>query len=300
MNLLDDIRADLVNESASLSNTLRKAKILASQINLPEFRKWLDLELDGYSIDDTIPKYRSFHPTNLGTFSGPFGSIVRNMSIPTYNLSDPVKEFAENLELYDGLGALEGMLSQGSKTLQRNWSPELVILARNETRLDGNMILVEAHQPIPIYFISGIMDTVKNKLLDFLLAIQDSNITPEDLENRTVETTVARTIFNTINVYGDNAMVASGENVNQEIKAIQRGDVDSLLNHFRTLGVDDHSLCELKDAVVSEPSASNGKLGPKVSAWMGGMVTKAATKTWDVGIETASKVLMDALKNYYG
>lgn len=30
MNLLDEIRADLVNESASLANTLRKAKILAS------------------------------------------------------------------------------------------------------------------------------------------------------------------------------------------------------------------------------------------------------------------------------
>ena len=32
MNLLDDIRSDLVNESANLATTLRKAKILASSI----------------------------------------------------------------------------------------------------------------------------------------------------------------------------------------------------------------------------------------------------------------------------
>ena len=71
MNLLDDIRADLVNESASLSNTLRKAKILASQINLPEFKEWLDFELSGYSVEGykDVPPYRSFRPVNLGMFS---------------------------------------------------------------------------------------------------------------------------------------------------------------------------------------------------------------------------------------
>ena len=202
MDLLKEISADLVNESAGLSNTLRKAKVLASQISLPEFRDWIDLELEGYSRDDTVPEYRSFRPGNLGTFSGLFGSMVRNMAIPTYNLPDSVKEFAENLRIYDGIGALEGMLSQDTEKFQRNWDPELVILSREVTRLEGDMILIEAHQPIPMYFISGIMDKVKNKLLDFILAMQDSNITSEDLENRTVEPSLARNIFNTVNVYG--------------------------------------------------------------------------------------------------
>ena len=39
MSLLDEIRTDLVNESANLPNTLRKAKILASEIGLPECRE---------------------------------------------------------------------------------------------------------------------------------------------------------------------------------------------------------------------------------------------------------------------
>ena len=47
MSLLDEIRTDLVNESASLSNTLRKVNLLASEIGLPAFREWVGFELKG-------------------------------------------------------------------------------------------------------------------------------------------------------------------------------------------------------------------------------------------------------------
>ena len=48
MSLIDDICSDLTNESADIANTLREAKILASAIGLPEFREWVDSELNGY------------------------------------------------------------------------------------------------------------------------------------------------------------------------------------------------------------------------------------------------------------
>ena len=48
MALMDDIRSDLIDESASVSNTLRKAKMLAYDLELPEFREWVDSELNGY------------------------------------------------------------------------------------------------------------------------------------------------------------------------------------------------------------------------------------------------------------
>ena len=83
MSLLDEIRTDLVNESAGLSNTLRKAKILASAIGLPEFREWVEFELNGYPDRDKVPSYRRFRPTNLGTFAGPFQSGVNNVVLPT-------------------------------------------------------------------------------------------------------------------------------------------------------------------------------------------------------------------------
>ena len=296
MSLLDDIRSDLVSESASLSNTLRKAKILASAIGLPEFREWIDFELSGYEDRDKVPSYRRFRPTNLGTFSGPLRSGVENMVLPTYNLPDSIREFAENLIFFDGVGALE---AQASSSHQWKWPQEMVMLARESLQLTGGMLLVDAHKPIPAHVISGVLDQVKNRLLDFVLGLQESNVTSEDLDNRTVETEVARNLFH-INIYGDRNIVASGEQVNQRVKTVQEGDIDSLLSVLREFDIDDDDLSELKNAVSAEPNASGGSYGPRVRAWLGGMVSKAATSAWNVGLETGSKVLTDALNGYYG
>ena len=295
MGLLDEIRSDLVNESADISNTLRKAKILASAIGLPEFREWVDCELSGYTDLDNVPIYRRFRPINLGTFSGPLQSLVKNMVLPTYGLPDEVKEFAENLIFVDGVGALE---AQRSGTHQRVWPQEMVMLARENIQLSGNMVLIDAHQPIPAYAISGVLDQIKNRLLDFVLGLQESNVTSEDLDNRSVERDVARNLFN-INIYGDRNVVASGEQVNQRIKTVQKGDIDSLMRMLHKFNIDDKDLSELKSAVSADPGSPGGSYGPKVRAWLGGMISKAASSTWNVSLQTASKMLTDALNDYY-
>ena len=68
MGLLDDIRSDLTKQSADLSVTLRKAKVLASAIGLPEFRDWVDSELNGYEDRNKLPSYRVHGATSLGYF----------------------------------------------------------------------------------------------------------------------------------------------------------------------------------------------------------------------------------------
>lgn len=298
MSLLDDIRSDLVNESANLPNTLRKAKILASAIGLPEFREWVDFELSGYPDRDSVPTYRRFRPINFGTFAGPFQSFVRDMVLPTHNLPDEVKEFAENLVFVEGVGTLEAQVSE-SRELAWRWPQEMVMLAQESIQMSGGMVLVDARQPVPTHVFSGVLDQVKTRLLDFVLALQESNVTSEDLDNRTVKTEEVQNIFN-ITIHGDRNIVASGEQVNQVVNIVQQGDVDSLLGFLRGFDIDDDDLNELKDAVSSEPIDPNRGYGPKVQTWLGGMISKAASHTWKVGLETASKVLTDALKGYYG
>ena len=295
MNLLDDIRSDLVTESASLSNTLRKAKTLASAIGLQEFREWVDSELDGYNDRDKVPSYRRFTPTNLGTFAGPFQSGVKNMVLPTYNLPAVVRDFAENMFFFDGVGALEALASDAGRI---KWPQEMVFLARDAIQMQGGMVLVDAHQPTPAYIFSGILDQVKNKLLDFVLGLQENNVTSEDLANRTVKPEVARNVFY-ITIQGDHNTVASGEHVNQQVSSVQKGDIDSLLSRLCELNVDDKDLQELKDVISVEPDAPGGTYGPGVRAWLGGMISKASTGLWKVGVETASKELTDALNSYY-
>ena len=262
MSLLDEIRSDLVNESTDLSNTLRKAKILASAIGLPEFREWVDSELSGYTNRDKVPSYRQFRPTNLGTFAGPFQSGVKNVVLPTFNLPEGIKDFAENMVFFDGVGALE---AQSTESGQIKWPQEMVFLARAAVPMTGGMVLADAHQPVPAYLISGILDQVKNKLLDFVLSLQESNITAEDLDNRAVAPEVARNLFY-VNVYGDRNIVASGEQVTQQANPVERGDIDSLIKFLRELNLGDDDLREIENAVSSEPDAPGGSFGPKVGA----------------------------------
>ena len=299
LNLLDDIRSDLVNESANLPNTLRKAKILASEIKLPEFREWVDSELNGYSEVDMVPAYRRFRTINLGIFSGPFNSGVRNMVLPTYNLPPAVKEFAEYHVFLEGVGALGAQASQGVD-LQVRWPQEMVMLAQDAvTMQDGLMLLVDAHQPIPVHVILGILDQVKTKLLDFVLGLQESNITLEGLANGSVQTDVVRNIFN-VNISGDHNIVASGEQVSQNVSSVQPGDIESLLMRVQELDVEADDLHDLRIAVSEEPSAPDGRYGPKVKEWLGSMISKAASGWWRVGVEAGSKLLTDALNRFYG
>ena len=296
MDLLNEIRADLVNESVALTNTLRKAKILASQIGLPEFQKWVACELSGYPDKTTVPSYRIYRPANLGTFSGPFHSEMRNVPLPTYNLPPEIKDFAEKMILDDGVGQLA---AQASGDYVVKWSPEMVLVVREKVTMSGGMVLVDAHQPMPAAVIVGILDQVKNKLLDFVLGLQASNITSDDLDKHAVKPEVVRNLFQ-VTVYGDSNIIATGENVDQRTTTVQEGDIDSLLDFLREFHIPNDDLSALKDAISSEHNAPNRSYGPRVQAWLGGMVSKAASEALGLGVTTISKVLTEALSRYYG
>ena len=176
MNRILEIREDLISGSEDLSNILRKAMVLAIEIELPELRDWVRRELNGYVDGDTIPSYRSMKPTNLGTFAGGWGRLNRNVRLPTFNLPEPVKQFAEHMEFYDGVAELQGMTE---KTFNRPWPPEMVILSRDALPMEDGTVLIEANQPVPGYVVSGILGSIKNRLLDFILELDASDITPE-------------------------------------------------------------------------------------------------------------------------
>ena len=297
MTLLDDIRNDLLNDTASLTTTLRKAKVLASQIALSEFREWVDFELGGYPSDHDVPEYRSFRPTNLGTFTGLFQTGAKNVPLPTVGLPDELRRFAETFEFREGIGELEAMRSEG--TLRRRWPPEYVISAREHLEYSGGFVLIDAHQPVPGQVVTGVLDQVKNKLLDFVLSLQEENITPEHLESQGIPSEVVRNLFY-INIYGNRNVVASGERVNQTGSSITPGDMQSLLDYLSSLGLGESDVNDLQAAVLADPAGKNGQVGPRVRAWLGGIVSKGGAGTLTIGIERASREILNALTAYYG
>ncbi|MYC87154.1 MAG: hypothetical protein F4X22_02810 [Gemmatimonadales bacterium] len=293
MNLLHEIRDDLVSESAGLSNTLRKARILAHEIDLPELEQWVRSELAGYSDPDTVPEYRRFQPANVGRFHGPFGSQLTNQPLPTTMLPEPLKSFAESMVFQQSVSELEELLSMDSPLVP--WPIEAVILAREHITVEG-MELAGAHKPIPKHAIAGILDSIRNRLLDFVL---DVPITDNELQDGTFDRSSVRNVFHT-HIHGSQNAIAVGENVSQALSQVSRGHLPSLLQYLRDQGIDEDDVLSLKQALAAEPEITEKELGPRVASWLGGMINKAASGTWDIAVETAPKLLLEALGKHYG
>lgn len=91
------------------------------------------------------------------------------------------------------------------------------------------------------------------------------------------------------------------QNLELSINAISKGDFESLQNALKKLGIEQDDINELKAAVESEPETTKSeKFGEKVSAWIGKMIQKAASGSWDIGIAVAGNILATVITKYYG
>ena len=103
---------------------------------------------------------------------------------------------------------------------------------------DGS-VLVEAKQCFSGTVLAAILDQVRNRLLDFLLELK--SVEPEGWLNavqsdKESQARVGKIVNTTI--YGSNNVVASGEHISQtRTDGIAPGDPQSLLQHFRNLGL---------------------------------------------------------------
>lgn len=232
-----EIRNDLVNPSARLADILLKAKVLAYRLDVPEFKRWVDYELDGYAGTDVeLPEYRDFPAFNYGTFSGFGGSLIHNQPIPLFNLPDLAQEHVGRLKLRQGVSALEdlGPSAEGG-LVQLPWPPELTALVGQPGRIVQGYALSSAYQALSKSQIDGILGAIRNRLLTFMLELEDAF--PELAESEEAAKDVPRdqatNIFYT-HVYGSDNIVASGTHFTQVVQpSVSTRDLTGLLDYVR-------------------------------------------------------------------
>ena len=103
------------------------------------------------------------------------------------------------------------------------------------------------------------------------------------------------------NTFGDNTIIVVGDQNKIEATIINPWDFESLQKLLERNEVERDDIDELKIILDEErPEPETGKLGPRVSKWIGKMVQKCLDGTWLIGIGAAGKLLADAIKAYYG
>ncbi len=293
MSLIQQLQDDIVNPDISLAAILRRAKILAYRLQHDEFKSWVDNELNGYPDKDSIPSYRRFTAHNLGHFADAFHHLT-NASIPTINLPDQIKDFMRELDLGMGVGTLEDLMNNPDMrkdgAVKAQWPPDVLAFAA-QYQIYANMNLLSAWKAISSNHVTEILEAVRNKLLDFILELQDRfpELTESDERIGDVPQEQTDTMFN-IHISGNQNVVAAGTNITQNVQQeVRSNDLVSLLNYLKNIGVSEEDAQELKEAVEEDgPREKSAGFGPRVIAWLG---QKTAEGTLNATIPMVVKAL---------
>ena len=253
MSLLRQIQDAAIDSSIDLPTLLRKCKVLAARLGNDDFKRWIDNELSGYDSKDDLPEYRVLKVNSKGHFGGAFGSGLRNADIPLLCLPEDFRESLEHSYLMQPIAAMASLVANGkSGTLQEPWNPDLV--AHFGQQIYERMVCMQAWKVIPTSSLVAALDTVRTRVLNFVLEIEAQNpAAGEAMSNeKPVPLETVQHIFNTY-ITGDVQNLASGStNVAQHAKAQK--------------GVDAEIFAKLLDAIAAAklPKAIEAKIGGAV------------------------------------
>jgi hypothetical protein len=223
MTLLQDIQAAALDSNVDLADTLRKCKVLAFKLKHKEFADWVNHELSGYPDAKSTPKYRQFHLDSLGHFSGPLGQQMQNAPIPSALLPDDLRHFATDVAVVNPVRNIREMIRQSPDGgVQLPWPSDLVAWVQRRVEIYEGMALQQAFRMFTTSHLEGILDTVRTRALDFVLAIEAENPAAGDVGPRSepaVPAATVTTIYNTTINQGQAIIGNSGT------ATIDQGDV---------------------------------------------------------------------------
>ncbi len=300
MTLLRKIQDAAVDSRSNIGDVLRQCAVLAARLGNEGFKKWVDEELNGYPLDAEPPTYRvlkGLHST--GYFAGPAGEQISNVPLPLSIVPEPLRKRVSEIWFREGVGGLAALVEGGEHDLESPWPADLI--AHVATRFIPRRHLMAANMSVPRNAIVGVVDAIRNRVLKFVLEIEVQFPNAGEAEAGTARIAQERVsqVFNTTIMGGTN--IAVGSKGVTQIGQIQAGDLQGLKVYLATFGVEQQDLDELAIALKEDEPPKEGQgFGKRVSRWMGGMITKAASGTWRVGMAAAGELLATAIKWYYG
>lgn len=292
MSLIREIQQAAVEKDTDLATLLRKCKVLAARLGSVPLEEWVLHESNGYPDDVPVPSYRKWSTRIVAHLVNVIGSQVR-VTVPPHLLPDSAQKRFLEFEYRRSVATAEYALAKGEDGTQTLTTGNLRSLLHDKIYEDFQCH--EAYAQYSNQNLVAMLDAVRNRVLDFALALE--KIEPNAGEDQThVEVQRVTQIFNTT-VHGSVGVLGTANN---SVVNVTANDWTSLAQFLVSSGVAQPDIDELHVAVVAEPKPEAGKLGTRVSKWIGKMVGKAADGSWQVGLGAAGNLLAQALTAYYG
>jgi hypothetical protein len=261
-------------------------KILASRTGADPLTAWIDHELNGYPEDADLPPYRGPHPVHvLGHFMGPFGSQMTNVQIPSSSWDKKLEaDHLFQIELRESVAEVGSMAAEDNVTL--GWNANVISKYNQGLQnglvqpvVTGDMLLAGAKIPVPRHLLVGVLEAVRNRILD--LALQLEKVVPNAGQANApdAEQGLAAMVINNHFHAPSNVAIGSTD-VKQSIKPPAKGDVEGLVHFLQKMGLTPELITEFRAAANADeedPGDGPGRWA-RVRAWVAKVATDAGTE----------------------
>lgn len=305
MSLLRDIQDAAINSDIDISTVLRQCKVLAVRLGNDNFKKWVDQELNGYNKIDDLPDYRILTVQSKGHFSGYFGTALKNADIPSLCIPKEFRERYSKAYCTQPISVYESLFkSSEGENFRDPWSPDFVALHCDNIYED--MTCMTAWKVIPNGSIVALVDSVRNRVLNFVLEIEseapDAGEAP--INKPPLPQEKVTQVFNTT-IYGNVSNIAEGSTNVTQSSTLQvfKCDFESLRKQLLELDVPSTEIDELETVIKKDDKnevIKNKSLGEGVTSWLGNLITKSAKGTIPVLQNFSANMITKAILVYYG
>jgi hypothetical protein len=237
---MDSIVIDIQKQILSKSTTdvLRQAYIIARKLKIKDFEIWINNELNGYKEDASIPEYRNI-----------FGDIK---AWNPYRGWVPV--IIEDIEVYDkltiskigqGIPELENIINQSGKKGMVN-----INLPDSFNQLISDGFPTKYIQRLSPASIIGIIETVKNIIMEWILKLEEDGIIGVDMKFTDEEKKIASEKNYTVNnFYGNILNSQIQQNSNHSSQTINNAlDIDKIVKVLELINTHKKDILVLLDS----------------------------------------------------
>lgn len=312
--ILQQIIDDLLNPEMSLVGPLMKLTYFGRLTKNEELVNFTTNEINGYKEQNSIvPAYRK----TLGSLIVDVQAYMNRHTaeIPISMLEKPFNDAFRYIDVREGIATIEKMSkemveSDGDKKefyrpipleLLHVIQPAVRKLYKSNVRLDavgarlignGNIIL-------------EIPNSIRTKLLEFVMQIADNfgdDIEIETFNQENKNNQTINNIMNTvINNSGDGNILNTGDNNTFDFKGVvTKGDIEKLNSELEKQGIEKDDIEELAEIVQNEQPIEGNKLGEKSTNWILKVIGKSLNGVGKIATGISSNILATMIKGYYG
>lgn len=224
-----ELQKDIINNETDIVSILRKAHLIASKLKLDDFDTWIEKELNGYDCYSDAPEYR----TVLGETKAknPMYGLIPVMvpseisnQLNKRKLLNPISELIE--------------LSKNNKDVCMAFPSEI-----SEALCKNQEVIFQCYFIFGVHNINGIIDFVKNELLNWCIKLEKDGILGEEFEFNKNEINRAKLIPQQINNYGQ---VINGNVSHSQVVSESNNNIDVNIGNANSL------ITELKKSLLNE------------------------------------------------